>query len=212
MLKYIGYIGFLFFTFSDASAQKIIEKSWDADLFNSIEIISDEVFSIKIVSETSKTIKLTATIEGEFSENIIIEARENQKNKGVLSLSTGYSPYFRIKNDKLAAHKVHAIEMEFRIPQNMDVYVQSALGTVEADGIYRNLRLELEEGSCLLTNFEGNAYLSTNNGNITVYSKNTRVSSANTTNGTFTNNLPAVGVYSLEAESVNGDITLRPSQ
>ncbi len=212
MLKYIGYIGILVLFNSEVIAQKIIEKSWNAELFNGIEIISDEVFMIKIISEETQTIALDARIEGEFSENIIIEVNENAHDKGILSFSTGFTPYFEMANDKLAAHKVHSIEMELHIPQNMKVFVRSQLASVEASGIFQELRLELEEGNCLLNLFEGDALLSSKNGNITVYGKNLDVWRAVTSNGTVTNKLPPKGKYSLEAQSVNGDITLLPSQ
>ncbi len=212
MLKYIGYIAIFVLLTMEAKAQKILEKSWNAELFNGIEIVSDEVFKIKIISEETQTIALNARIEGEFSENIIIEVNENAHDQGILSFSTGFTPYFEMENDKLAAHKVHSIEMELQIPNGMKVYVRSALASVEASGLFQELRLELEKGNCLLKPFEGDALLSSKNGSITVYGKNLNVWRAVTTHGTLTNKLLNKGKYSLEAQSVNGDITLLPSQ
>lgn len=212
MLKYIGYIGLLVLMISEAAAQKIIEKSWNAELFKDIQIISDEVFKITIVSEATKSIQLTTRIEGEFSENIIVEVMENPHDEDVLRLSIGFTPYFKPENDKLAAHKVHAIEMELYIPEDLRVHVRSSLASVNASGTFRMLQLELGEGNSLLTGFQGNAKLNSKNGDITVYCQNTQVMRAITTNGTLTNKLPQVGIYSLEAQSVNGDITLLPSQ
>ena len=212
MLKYVLHSILMVVLTAEATAQKTLQKSWDAHRFEQVEIISDAIFKIKVTSEMTDTITLAARIEGEFSENIIVEAKDPELDNGKLLLTIGYSPYFEPKNDKLAAHKVDAIEMELYLPPQKDLLVRSALASVNTFGPLRNLQLELENGGCELRNFEGNAKLITQSGSILVHGTNFAQIDAETSTGTLVDQLPKGGRYRLEVKSVNGDITLLSSQ
>ena len=209
MLKIICYIVVLFFLIPEGSAQKIIEKSWDGEGIERINVVSDQIFNIKIVSDESETIDVIAKIEGEHSENVVLNVSED---KSTLSLSTGYSPYFKLANDKLAAHKVISIEIELHIPENLQVFVKASIASVETNGSFEEIHLELGNGNCLLKDFEGGAHINTRNGNITVYARETVSATGKTKTGTLQNELLTGGVFSIMAQSVNGDITLLKSQ
>lgn len=209
MLKKIGYILVFIFVISEGYAQKILEKSWDATEIQRLEIISDQVFKIKIVSQAGEKIQLITRIEGENYENVVVNVSEEQHT---LLLTTGYTPYFEAANDKLAAHKVISIEMELHLPSRLAVFIQGAIVSVDTEGTFRKIHLELGTGNCMLINFNGDARLETKNGNITVYGGSDVFAIGETKRGTLRNELSSPGKFSVKAQSVNGDITLLKSQ
>ncbi len=102
--------------------------------------------------------------------------------------------------------------MEIRVPRDMKVLVAGTLVSVETDGSFREIQLELRNGNGFLNNFEGDAQLYSRNGNLTVIAKETGVSEVKSRNGSVKNELPPRGQFLITAESVNGDITLLKSQ
>ncbi|MEM7084764.1 MAG: DUF4097 family beta strand repeat-containing protein [Bacteroidota bacterium] len=209
MLKTLVYIGLLFFAFSEGHAQKIMEKSWDASSVERLEVISDEVYHIIITSEPTERVSVRAKVEGEHSENVALLISEENKT---LSISSGFTPFFVKQNDKLAAHKVISIEMEIRVPQDMKVLVKGAIVSVETKGTFKEILLDLRNGNCVLTHFKGNAQLTSRNGDITVFARQTGARIVDSRNGHIKNELPDKGQFLITAESVNGDITLLKSQ
>lgn len=209
MLKNIGYITLLFVAFSQVQAQKIMEKSWDANSVERLEVISNEVYQIKIITEATERVHVKTKVEGEYNENVTLLISEENKT---LSISNGFTPFFVKHNDKLAAHKVIAIEMEIRLPSDMAVWIKGAIVSVETVGTFREIQLDLRNGNCVLNNFKGNAQLNSRNGNITVFASETGVLEVKSRSGSVKNELPAEGPFLIKAESVNGDITLLKSQ
>ena len=195
---------YLFFVIHGFS-QKTVEKSWEGTAFDTLEIISDEVFKIEIIAGDFSKIMLQATIAGENFESMNIGASEKDK---VLTLKPSYRPYFTPKNDKLAAHKLLSIEMKIHIPEGMIVYVSSKLASIETLGMFQKLDVNLRDGQCILKEFTGNAKINTHLGDIIVFATSQVFGTALTKNGNVTNKLSVSGKYILNAESVNGNISL----
>lgn len=190
-------------------AQKVIDKSWDTGGIERLEIISNDIFNIVIISNDTTRINVITKIEGEHYENVVLNISEKNKT---LTLSTGFTPYFQAVNDKLAAHKVISIEMELYISKRLEVFVRSSMTSLTTHGSFKDLQVELGDGNCVLNNFVGNAQLFTGNGNITVIAHKTVKARAKTKRGKITNQLSTTGNFTIDAESVNGDITLLKSQ
>ncbi|MBW2937111.1 DUF4097 domain-containing protein [Aureisphaera sp. CAU 1614] len=186
-------------------SQKVIEKTWDANAFDKLEINSDDVFKIKIVTEQTSEIKLISQIEGENYENLNIGASEKGKT---LTLKTTYRPYFKPKNDKLAAHKVISIEMILTIPESMEVAITAKIASLEIQGSLQKLDVNLRDGHCFLKDFVGNARLNTRDGDITVNAQPWIEGKAISKYGIIKNELVSKGKYLIKAESVNGNISL----
>lgn len=186
-------------------SQKVIEKTWDADAFHKLEISSDEVYKIKIIAEPTSEIKLISQIEGENYENLNIGASEKNKT---LTLKPTYRPYFKPKNDKLAAHKVISIEMILTIPESMEVAISAKIASLEIQGSLQKLDVNLRDGHCFLKDFVGNARINTRDGDITVYAQHWVTGKAISKYGIIKNELVSKGKYLIKAESVNGNISL----
>lgn len=208
MLKIYCYIICILFGMFHSFAQKRIERLWDATELRTLEIVSDEVNSIRIASGNKDKIQLIVRIEGEHSEQVVLQVSEAQK---ILSINTGRTPYFKAQNDKLAAHKVLSIEMEVLIPASITLGIESQLASVYTKGPIQNLVMDLVEGTILLDEFEGEASLYTKNGSITVHAMPGVTAIARSLEGQVENELTSNGKYELAAWSVNGDISLLKS-
>ncbi|MEZ4778227.1 MAG: hypothetical protein R2786_02460 [Flavobacteriaceae bacterium] len=207
--KLLGF--FLFFCLyfiSNGFSQKVIEKFWKETAFNTIEIISDEVFKIEIIAGNFSEIKLQSKIAGENFESMNMGASEKGE---VLTLKPSYRPYFTPQNDKLAAHKVISIEIQLFIPEGITVFITSKLASLEATGKFKELDVNLREGHCTLKEFSGNAMLNTRFGNILVYAKPEVSGVGVSKKGTVLNKLSTNAMYTLKAESVIGNISLLKS-
>ena len=209
MLNKPGYILLFIFLTANVYAQKIIDKSWDIEGIERLEIISNDIFNIVIISNHTSRINVITKIEGEHYENVVLNISEENKT---LKLSTGFTPYFQAENDKLAAHKVISIEMELNISNSLEVFVRSSIASLSTHGSFKDLQVELGNGNCVLNDFEGDAQLITGNGNIMVIAHDTVRARAKTKRGKLTNELSSTGNFYIDAESVNGDITLLKNQ
>lgn len=205
MQKIFFLVVFLFFGSYCCVAQKVIEKEYSVDGINTLSIKDDSIFKIKITSSERESIKSTFHISGEHSEAIIIE---EYLIEGKLLLKTGVMPYFAFENDKLAAHKVMAVEVELNIPERISVEIKSKLASVECFGNIPNLEVFLQNGNCSIIAFSGNAHLKTGLGNIKVSAKKNVSGKAISKNGTVKNTLPKKGKFLVEAESSNGNINM----
>ena len=199
------FILFLLGFISNSFAQKIIEREFDAANLATIEINSDDIFAIRITSGKTNKIKIKTNIEGENFENVVLSV---VKKNETLIINPEYSPFFKAKNDKLAAHKVIAIELDVFIPENFEIHIKSALASVETNGSFKLISALLEKGNCNFNNFKGNAIVKTNNGAITIYANQKTTGTAISKKGIVINELSNNGVYSINAESIRGDISL----
>jgi hypothetical protein len=195
----------LFFGSYCSLAQKTIQKEFDSEGVQKLSIADDGIFKITVQSSEETVIKVSAHISGEHFESIIIEEKIVD---GTLSLKTGFAPFFTLENDKLAAHKVMAIEVELTVPKKLAVEVNSNLASVIATGTFKSLSISLENGNCILNDFFGNAQLKTIAGNIAVLAQKNVSGKAMSKNGTVENNLLNKGKFFVEAESINGNISL----
>lgn len=191
--------------FFESFSQKTLQKTWDAGAIHALEIDASGVYSVSITSEMNAAIVLYATVEGETFENVLISASEA---KGILFLSLGYTPYFTAENDKLAAHKVMAVEMKLVIPEGMKVSVRSDIGSVMATGRFSAFNALLENGNCTLKDFHGNADLYSGPGAILVHARGNVSGSATSKRGAIQNELPEKGEYHISAKTNEGPITL----
>jgi hypothetical protein len=193
-------------------SQKTIERTWNAEAYQGVEISSNTAYSISVRSGETKNIQLTVTIEGETYEQVLITASEstpkNKQQKPQLHIRTGFTPFFEAKNDKLAAHKVLAIEMRLVVPETYNVRIESASASVTASGNFKRISVSLERGRCTLTEFYGDALLQTKAGDIEASVLPGVQAKATTTYGELSNTLPATGDATIVAESLWGNISL----
>ena len=188
-------------------SQKIIEREIDANLINTIEINSNSIHSVLILSGKSNSIKISARIEGEHHENVVLSLVEKDN---ILFLKPAYSPFYKAENDKLAAHKVQSIEIELIVPERMEVSITSSIASVTTRGKIQAISAKLDSGNCILENFIGDANLKTKEGFITVTASDKIFGKAFSTKGEINNKLSKNkgSKYSIIAETKEGEISL----
>ncbi len=196
---------FIFLNILNATSQKLIHREWARADIGKVRIEDDGLYRITIKSGNFKAIEAFLHVSGEYESSIVLEAR---LNKGELLITSDYSPFIERPNDKLAAHKVMALEMEINIPAELEVEVQSALASVFVSGSFPRLFISLENGNLTATSFRGNALAQTIWGNINMKCLPQVAGSGTTQFGHIKNELPKNGIFSVLAESIHGNISL----
>ncbi len=192
---------------SKSFSQKIIEKEIVANHYNSIEISSDKIHHIHLISTDLNTISIITRIEGQDYESVVLSLLEK---KNILFIKPEITPFFKSINDKLAAHKVQSIEIEIKLPKRLDITINSKIASLTSKGSFNSVVTSLEQGNCTLTNFEGNANLSSKTGFINVSSKANIKGDARSKSGFIINELSdnLRSNYKIIAETKDGDISL----
>lgn len=190
-------------------AQKTLHKQWSAKGISVVRILADEIYNIRIYSTDDPTVKVALYIEGETNESVVLEAKSKNDT---LDLQTAYSPYFEPYNDKLAAHKVVAIEMTLFVPKNLTIDLEAKLASVVTYGPFDQLLVQLNQGNGTFHDFIGNGRLMSKLGFIKLWAGNGVSGQAKSVFGEVVNELPATGNFHITAESRQGNVYLRSSQ
>lgn len=187
-------------------AQKRLTQTYDATAIKELYINSNEIFKIKITTGEVREITVATIIDGETFASTLLNTSTND---GVLKITTGKTPDYIPFNDKLAAHKVLAIELEITIPRGLDVSIYSTLASVDTYGKLGQVRIDLGRGhfkgeefrfreSAKINTISGSIYVSSNLVNVTAQSRNGKI------------NIPPTQADSplLEIKSIHGDVTV----
>lgn len=187
-------------------AQKRLSQTYDATAIKELYIHSNEIFKIKITTGEVREITVATIIDGETFASTMLNTSTND---GVLKITTGKTPDYIPFNDKLAAHKVLAIELEIIIPIGLDVSIYSTLASVDTYGKLGQVRIDLGRGhfkgeefrfreSGKINTISGSIYISSNLVNVTAQSRNGKVDIPPT---------QAEGPL-LAIKSIHGDVTV----
>ena len=187
-------------------AQKRLTQTYDSTAIKELYIHSNEIFKIKITTGEVREITVATIIDGETFASTMLNTSTND---GVLKITTGKTPDYIPFNDKLAAHKVLAIELEIIIPIGLDVSIYSTLASVDTYGKLGQVRIDLGRGhfkgeefrfreSGKINTISGSIYISSNLVNVTAQSRNGKVDIPPT---------QAEGPL-LAIKSIHGDVTV----
>lgn len=185
-------------------AQKIIEKSIENAAIKTLVVSDDSIFKIEISTSLNDGIQLQSKIEGEYANAIIISA---VTKNDTLYISSAFQPFFKMKNDKLSAHKVVSIELVLVLPENLTVYAKSAIASAEIKGKYKKLSLEFTQGNTTVKDFIGDAMINSVNGNIKMES-NYAVVEATSKTGIIEKEPLVSGTHYIKLNTINGNISV----
>jgi hypothetical protein len=191
-----------------SQAQKKLEKTFVLDDHISTVVFDFEyVFSIQLRSTKNESISLKAISEGEYANHFVI----TEKNKGETVVISGRVTFtFPNNQDKLSAHKVHAIAIEIGVPEHLNTVINSDIGNLNAEGFFNSLTTNFMSGDCLLNDIsgdlliqtvEGSIHLSTKSGSVTAETKRGEIIKENLTKGN--------SVFKLK--TIKGDINVKQS-
>ena len=173
-----------------------------------IFIESDEVFEIYVKTTDASEMQINAEVEGENFESILLSTSiEN----GLWYIQTNRSVGFNPIDDKLAAHKVISVVLNIEMPAYKELWVTSNLASVNAEGRYQFINLNLSGGDCTLFNFLGNGIVNTLRGSIAVDTQHTAIDFLSRNGNENIENKPN-GKYHLNLKSVDGNISVSQSE
>lgn len=164
----------------------------------------DYVFTIKLSSTKSNQIIIKSISEGEYANHFVItEKRENK----TLHISGNIAFTFPNNQDKLSAHKVHAIAVEILVPEHLKIFVLSDIGNVSIMGKYNSLGINLRSGNCYINNVLGDFSIKTVTGDINL-TANSGVVNAVSKSGTITQEALPNGKSNFQLKTAKGNIKI----
>lgn len=182
-----------------------MEKQLDISEIERLEFRADAIYKIKISTVKGTSLTIKASVGGEYAEQVVLDIKQR---KNTLTIVPGYTPFFEKENDKLAAHKLQAIELEVLVPENIYVAIESKIASVFGFGNFKYFQAYLEDGDCILTDYNGNGFIQTKTGNVIVAVNPEVGIKAHTKTGKITGNPSTVHFYKLEIKTLSGAITI----
>lgn len=201
---------FLFIlTYSFSFSQKKTEQIITIDASLSYLVLSlDNVFNIKLSSTTNNKLKIKTISEGEYANYFILS---NKQVNNILHISGEIGFTFPNNQDKLSAHKVHAINVEFLIPEYLHTSVSSDIGNIDIEGDFHRLSTNSQSGNCYLNNVFGDFIIKTINGDISL-NTNKRLINTNTKIGTISEGVLTDGKSNFLLKTAKGNINIVKSE
>jgi len=193
------------FSFSQKKVTKTIAIP---ETVSAVNIDLDEVFTISLNTHNDNTITFSATSEGEYANHFVITEKVAD---AIIDIKGSISFTFPNKQDKLSAHKVHAVSVTITVPERLYTYLKSNIGNLSVQGNFKLLATDFLSGNCYLENTSGNINIQTVNGNISLMAKNGLINASTKTGKLVQEEIPLGGnKYSLK--SINGNINVLQSK
>jgi len=164
----------------------------------------DNVFTIKLSSTKSNKVIIKAISEGEYANHFVITKKQENHT---LYVSGNIAFTFPNNQDKLSAHKVHAIAVEIFVPEHLRTLISSDIGNTSITGGYVSLGTNLRSGDCYLNNVSGDFDIKTVDGDISL-TTNSGVINAISKTGTITQEVLPNGKSSFELKTAKGNINI----
>ncbi|MBF8149779.1 hypothetical protein ITJ86_07695 [Winogradskyella sp. F6397] len=196
-------IGFLFVALS-LQAQNVLEKELTAERIDSIVIDGNQIFKITVVTSKTNQIKIVSTLDGEYQNEFQVEMRENNHT---LYLHLEHLSFSEIPDDKRNAHKVIAATLQLEIPEERSLDIVSDIGSVDLNGTFNSLYIQLSRGRCYVEADTKTATINTLDGDIIVVTDNAAVT-ANSNHGKITVDEFYNAISTWKLKSINGNITV----
>ncbi len=185
-------------------AQNVLEKKLLADVIETISINGNQIFTISVSTAKTDYITIKSILDGEYQNQFqIVTEQENDK----LKLSLERIGFVIIADDKRNAHKIIAATLHIEIPEYLTLNIFSDVGSVDLNGNFKSLSIELLQGYCEVLGQANTATINTIDGNIYVVTKSASIdASSSHGNVVLDEFLESKSVWKLE--SINGNITV----
>ena len=138
----------------------------------------DAVFNIKLSTSTDNEIIINSISEGEYANHFIL-TKKLENNSYYISGDIGFT--FPDNQDKLSAHKVHAISLDIVIPKYLQTEITSDIANFSIQGDFKSLSTNSQSGNCYLSKVTGQFVIKTINGNINLITNYAKVDSSSKT-------------------------------
>ena len=189
--------------------QRVLNKSLvnkDARFFY---LDAGPAYRIQLETNTDHKIDVRAVVEGEYSQEMLIDLREDGSN---VYISPAFSPEFQPQNDKLSAHKVVSVSLNISLPEGMSLSVKGIQSDISVRGKFQSLSVYLKDGRCNLHELLGIVNISTVSAAISVSAKNGVVRAQSDSGVVEIEQLPLGDAeYNLRSDSGNIKVLKIPS-
>lgn len=150
----------------------MVKKSIVDSTMNSFQIDASNSFEIRIDTHDTDAVIVEATIDGEYSKDLVLSVKEVGPT---VMVNAGFRPNFENPNDKLSAHKVVSIALRIQVPAHKNVRLFGTNCTIQATGVYEKLKVTLNDGASYLNKVEGYVEVNTQSGDIIVKSNRAEI-------------------------------------
>jgi DUF4097 and DUF4098 domain-containing protein YvlB len=124
-----------------------------------------------------------------------------------LNLSLEQVSLAAIQDDKRNAHKIIAATLYLKIPEQLIVHLLSDIGSVQLDGVFNELHVQLLQGQCRVKGEVKKATINTLDGDIMAMTNNATVEAVSHHGSLTLDTFPeSNSVWKLK--SINGNITV----
>ncbi len=185
-------------------AQKWVKKSIINPEIAAINIDATNNFELSVDTAPGNEMILEATLEGEYSKNLVLNVREAGNT---LLVSTDFSPDFKKPGDKLSAHKVISVALKIVLPEQKRIRIFGAGCHISVQGSYHDLKIMLNDGTCVLEHVSGDVEVATQSGTISVATARADID-ARTKYGEVRGDWIPTGENRYDLSSVTGNILL----
>ena len=194
----------LFLFLNSVNAQKTVKKTLINPSISFIQIDADNCFEIDLQTSKTNEMVIEATIDGEYKKDLLLQVSEEGST---VLVKGGFQPNFKNPNDKLSAHKVISIALRIKLPEQKNVTIFGTGCNIKATGLYRNLKVTLNDGRCDLINVSETVEIITQSGDISVTSLKATIDSKSKYGSIFGNKMP-IGDGHYLLRTISGNIHL----
>lgn len=127
--------------------QKRVQKTLLEPTVESVVIDGAQCFHISLETADTQEVWVEAEIDGEYQNEVLVYT-ETLGN--TLQIGTGFTPGFQMPNDKLGAHKTLSVKLRVVLPSHQRVALAAGSCRVETKGNFRDLKIHITGGGCLL--------------------------------------------------------------
>lgn len=192
----------MFLGLSSGLCQKTVRKAMLLPHVNTVLIDAERFSRIELETVPGAELHLEAVMEGEYQRDIGIEITEEGN---ILSIAGAFQPFFEVPNDKLSAHKVVAVSLFVRVPEEQEVLIYGTSTRVDTRGAYRKLEIVLSDGQCFLEEPEGQVSVMTQSGNIQLRANSGKLTAVTRYGRVVQEEIPQ-GRNEYNLESIKGNI------
>lgn len=152
-----------------AWAQNTSKTSYSANGIDTIVIDATQIFTINVKAVQTKMITITSVTNGEYQNNFKVVSKEDN---GTLTVALQRSGMDDIPDDKRNAHKIVVAEVQVELPEDKSISIKSDIGSVTMNGKFKDMLVDLEQGSFTANATAEDARIKTIDGNIFLETKN----------------------------------------
>jgi hypothetical protein len=196
----------LCFHFSDA--QKVVRKSISGTDVAIVQVDAGNCYRVSLATHEADEIYVKAALDGEYEDDLVLNLT---KVGAGWEISAGFQPNFTVPNDKLSAHKVISISLKIQLPRHSLVQVYGTSSLVDATGIYKDISIVLDDGSCTLDGVVAQAEVHTQSGDIILKNTEAAIMSVSKYGQVF-GKAGTSGNHIFKLTSVTGNIHLNKTE